>query len=190
MSECVDSKAIKFILLLFIINILVFIFAVPSGTYGQPITYNEPEEAYEQTHHVPVMITSTQPQCYIQLSDDEIIELATLVYLEANTESYECQKAVASVVINRMMLYDKSLKDIVYEANQFTPANLIKYNEPNETNLTAVRDVVSNGPNIPQYVCYFRADRYHNWNNDIIPYQCIDNTYFSYAIQDKESAEL
>ena len=62
---------------------------------------------------------------YIELTDDEIYELATLVYLEAGAESYECQKAVASVVINRMTTQNKSLHSVIYAKNQFSPAYLI-----------------------------------------------------------------
>lgn len=116
---------------------------------------------------------------YIEFSEDEIYELATLVYLESGTEPYECQLAIASVVINRMNTTGQSLKEVIYAKNQFSPAYLIESSEPNESTLNAVREVVQNGPTVPEYVTFFRADYYHDWSDLIIPYCVYGNTYFS-----------
>lgn len=115
---------------------------------------------------------------YISLTDDEIHTLATLVYLEAGIESYECQKAVASVVINRMTTQGKTLYEVIYAQNQFTPAKYIQYNCPTESTLSAVKDVVANGPSIPEYVTYFRERYFFSWAIDYIKY---DHTCFSYT---------
>lgn len=117
---------------------------------------------------------------YIDMTEDEIYTLATLVYLEAGSESYECQVAVASVVINRMTLDNRSLNSVIYEEGQFTPAYKISYTHPTSMSIQAVRDVVENGPNIPEYVTYFRAGYYHNWDSRIVDYDRIDDVYFSY----------
>lgn len=116
---------------------------------------------------------------YIEFSEDEIYELATLVYLESGIEPYECQLAIASVVINRMTTTGQSLKEIIYAKNQFSPAYLIESSEPNESTLNAVREVIQNGPIVPEYVTFFRADYYHDWSDLIIPYCVYGNTYFS-----------
>lgn len=116
---------------------------------------------------------------YIDLSEDEIYELATLVYLESGIEPYECQLAVASVVVNRMTTTGQSLQEVIYAKNQFSPAYLIESSEPNESTLSAVKEVVQNGPTIPEYVTFFRADYYHNWSDLIVPYCVYGNTYFS-----------
>lgn len=115
---------------------------------------------------------------YINLTDDEIYTLATLVYLEAGIESFECQKAVASVVINRMTTQGLSLDEVVYAKNQFTPSGQIKYNCPTDSTLGAVMDVVMNGPNIPEYVTYFREGYFFDWAIDYVKY---DHTCFSYT---------
>lgn len=124
--------------------------------------------------------TDNEPVPYIQLTEDEIYELATLVWLESGTESLECQKAIASVVINRMTTTNRSLHDIIYAPNQFTPANRIDSNNPSEATLAAVRDVVENGPSVPEYVTYFRANYYFDWGPRYQNYINIDHTYFSY----------
>ena len=117
---------------------------------------------------------------YVDLTGDEIYELATLVYLECGIESFECQQAVASVVINRMTTGGKTLSDVIYEPNQFSPAPLIPKSKPSESTLKAVMTVVECGPTIPEYVTFFRADHYHDWGNRYESFMCIDNTYFSY----------
>lgn len=125
-------------------------------------------------------------QLYIELTDDEIRDFATLVYLESGAESYECQCAVASVVINRMTTRGMSLHDVIYERNQFSPAYLVSSTSPSESTLNAVMEVITNGPTIPEYVTFFRADYYFDWAT---PYTAIDHTYFSYDENVKRGCE-
>lgn len=120
-----------------------------------------------------------EPEPYLEMTEDDVYELATLVYLESGTESYECQKAIASVVIHRMQNDDLTLQEVIYAKNQFSPAYLIAQSEPSESTLQAVREVLQDGPTIPNYVTFFRADYYHDWSELIIPYCTIDHTYFS-----------
>lgn len=115
---------------------------------------------------------------YVSLTNDEIYEFAILVYLEAGGESYECQKAVASVVLNRMVISCLSFHDVIYSPGQFEPADQIPYTDPSESCLAAVQEVVWFGPTLPIYVTYFRSAYYFDW---VEPYTCIDNTYFSYS---------
>lgn len=117
---------------------------------------------------------------YIELTDDEVYMLATLIYLEGNVESLDCQRAICSVVINRMNMWDMTLEEVIYQKNQFTPARLIKYYDPTDVQIGIVEEIMKHGVTIPEYVCYFRADRYHNWSgmND---FKYIDSTYFSFS---------
>lgn len=124
---------------------------------------------------------------YIDLTDDEIYELATLVYLECGIESYECQQAVASVVINRMTTTGHTLSEVIYEPNQFTPAGMISKSQPSDSTLAAVRSIVKDGPTIPEYVTFFRADHYHDWGTRYVDFIAIDRTYFSYDRMLKDS---
>lgn len=120
-----------------------------------------------------------EPEPYLEMTESDVYELATLVYLESGTESYECQKAIASVVIHRMQNDDLTLQEVIYAKNQFSPAYLVAESCPSDSTLAAVKDVLQNGPSIPNYVTFFRADYYHNWSELIIPYCVIDHTYFS-----------
>lgn len=116
---------------------------------------------------------------YIELTEEEKHELACLIYLEGRGESVECQTAIGSVVLNRYTTGDyNSLHDVIYAQGQFTPAYLIDDTEPTITQIQIVNDLCMNGPTVPEYVTYFRANKYHTWSSTE-PYKQIDSTYFS-----------
>lgn len=116
---------------------------------------------------------------YIELTEEEKHELACLIYLEGRGESLECQTAIGSVVLNRYTTGDyDSLHDVIYAEGQFTPAYLIDNTEPSITQIQIVNDLCMNGPTLPEYVTYFRANKYHTWSSTE-PYKQIDGTYFS-----------
>lgn len=114
--------------------------------------------------------------------------LARLVYREANTESIECQRAIVSVVFNRLAsgYWGDTLEEVVYAENQFAPANLLYCTTPTEANYEAVDYVLENGVTIDRYVLYFRANYHFEWNG-YKPYIGIDHTYFGYMKRDKEN---
>ena len=125
-------------------------------------------------------LVSESNKSYIDLTESEINLLATLVYLEGGCESYECMKGIASVVVNRMLTTGDSLHQVIYAPGQFGVAHLLNSYSPTEETLRAARDVVQNGPSMPIHVLFFRASYYHEFGNGrVIPYTCIDNTYFS-----------
>ena len=41
-----------------------------------------------------------------------------------------------------------------------------------------VDEVIWNGPTLPSWVQYFRANYHHNWSSDYVPYCVYGNTYF------------
>ena len=100
----------------------------------------------------------------------------------------EGQRAVVSVVFNRLDYYGGTLHDIIYAKNQFTPARLI---DP-ETGLSEYKNIFdyyshcistvdyvsAYGVTIPRSVLYFRADYYFNWDS-VTSYKNIGSTYFS-----------
>lgn len=116
----------------------------------------------------------------IAITASEMKTLAALVTLEAGSEGYECQKAVASIVINRMLTSGSTLNGVVYAKGQFSVAGRISSTTPFEVSTKAVNDVVYNGTTLPIYVTYFRAGYYHTWG-DQVAYCNLDNTYFSYS---------
>ena len=124
-----------------------------------------------------------EPEPYYEVTDYERELLERLVYHEGNTESIECQKAIASVVFNR--LYDEyhrfgsSIEEVIYAPGQFTVASYLFRDEPNETNKEAVDWVIWNGPSIDEKIQFFRSKYYFSW---VEPAMNIDNTYFSYGV--------
>lgn len=152
--------------------------------------------AYEEPGMLTVATNGVNPICPtcgqiiegpdVFLTYNEIKMLAALVELEAGIESYECKKAVASVVINRMSIGNKDLLDVIYEKNQFSVADRVSEYEPTEETISAVKEVLTAGVTIPEYVTFFRAGQYHDWG-DQTPYIKIDNTYFSYSLFVKDS---
>lgn len=114
---------------------------------------------------------------YIVLTEDEMYTMATLVYLEAGNQSYECQLGVASVILNRMTSRNMALNEVIYEQNQFSPAAKISTTTPSQSAVDAVHEVCFYGPTMPECVLYFRAWYYHKFAT---PYIVIDDTYFSY----------
>lgn len=174
----------------------------PDISVGQPLPDQaEPDAVEPETDSQPAvpeqntsLDNSSKP--YIQLTDSEKYQLAALIYREARGESYECQLACVSVVINRFTCGQKgyegagkynSIEDVIYAPSQFSPAHLIPSTTPTQTQIDAVEYVCQNGPTIPEYVCYFRASYYHNWGPKYANYTYIDETYFSYKVTVYES---
>lgn len=123
--------------------------------------------------------------CY-DITQEEREMLARILYLEAGNTSEECQKMVLSVIFNRYEAYngEKSLKEIIYAKEQFTPAPLIKSTTPKEQQYKVVDYIMENGSILPKYVRSFRSGHYFNYEG-YVGYTSIDNVYFGYFIKDK-----
>ena len=135
---------------------------------------------------IPIEV-EIEPTYAYSITSAEREMLARIVYLESNTESLECQKAICSVIINRWQngYWGDTLKDVIYAPNQFSPSGLIWKTTPTETNYEAVDYVLKNGVTLPTYCLYFRANYHFKWDG-YIPYIAIDHTYFGYLNRDKE----
>jgi spore germination cell wall hydrolase CwlJ-like protein len=127
-----------------------------------------------------------EPTYAYNITSAEREMLARLVYLEANTESLECQMAVISVVINRWQdgMWGDTLEEVVYYPYQFTPSSLIHKTTPTELNYTAVDLVLQNGCTLEPYVMYFRANHHFDWQG-YKPYTQIDRVCFGYFDADR-----
>ena len=130
-----------------------------------------------------------EPTYKYNVSSVEREMLARLVYLEANTESLECQRSVASVVINRWLdgRWGSTLASVIYSPYQFSPAGPIHKTTPTETNYVAVDHILKNGSILPKYCMYFRSGHCFSdvWEG-YARYAKIDNTYFGYFLADKK----
>ena len=133
---------------------------------------------------VPVEVL-VEPTYVYNVTSEEREMLARLVYREVNIESVECQRAVVSVVLNRLESgqWGDSIKDVIYAAGQFSPAYLLSSTTPNNANYEAVDYVLKNGSSLPSYVLYFRSDYHFNWQG-YKPYTSIDQTCFGYLETD------
>lgn len=111
-------------------------------------------------------------------ADRELI--AKLLYHEARGESVECQRAVVSVIFNRLKTgyWGDTFYKVIYAKNQFEPVarGLINGTKPSQAQYDAVDYVIKNGVTVPENVIYFRANYFFDWATDYIS---IDNTYFS-----------
>ena len=145
-----------------------------------------PREIIKEVEKEIVIEIEKEPAYAYHITSKEREMLARLVYLEANTEGLECQKAVVSVVINRWQSgkWGETLQDVVYSPYQFTPSNLIYKTTPVETNYEAVDYVIKYGSILPSYCMYFRADYHFNWG-DYKPHKQIGQVCFGYLEADK-----
>lgn len=145
----------------------------------------------KETEELPIDTNEGVATHVYNITEAEREMLARLVYLEANTESLECQKAIASVVINRLQngAWGDTLEGVIYYPYQFTPASLIDKTTPTQTNYDAVDYVLENGSILPKYCMYFRANygfSNTDWANyGYHEYKQLDNTFFGYFEKDK-----
>lgn len=148
------------------------------------------------TIHVPItvpmpikvesepIIVEVAPEPIYKISQSEREMLARLIYLEGGSTSKKCQKMILSVVINRWQASGGSLENIVYAAEQFTPATKIWKTTPKEVQYEVVDEILFGGSILPYYVQSFRAGHYHTWSG-YREYAYIDNVYFGYFDRDK-----
>lgn len=173
---------------------LVYVLVVISMTAIIVTLANKPTKVETITQYEPVYVevikeVQQDPTYAYNISFTEREMLARLVYLEANTESLECQKAIVSVVINRWQngAWGDTLKKVVYYPNQFSPASLIYKTTPTELNYKAVDEVIENGACLPAHILYFRANfGFSKTWGGYKEYKRIDNVFFGYFEKDKK----
>jgi spore germination cell wall hydrolase CwlJ-like protein len=170
---CIIIKLISIIILLCII-----IAIIPKEA--------EIVEVIKEVEKEVVIEVEKEPTYAYNITSMEREMLARLIYREANTESLECQMAVASVVINRWQggRWGDTLEEVIYSPYQFTPANLLYKTTPTELNYTAVDLVLQNGCTLPPYCMYFRTDHHFDWDG-YKPYTQIGYTCFGYFEADR-----
>ena len=143
----------------------------------------------ETTFEHTTLVDSVEHKVGFVITNQEREMLARLVYLESSICSAECQRAVVSVVFNRLEsnrwkkdVNDDgviTLYDIIYYPNAFTPAYLIDSTTPNQEAYDAVDYVLEHGITVPTYVRYFRTKHDFSWEG-YKNYTVIDNVYFGY----------
>lgn len=93
----------------------------------------------------------------LEITEEDKELLARIVYLEARGQSFSGQRAVAEVVLNRVL--DSRFPDTVYEVlyapGQFTPAKSIASTTPTETQYEVVDCVINETPITTENTVYF-----------------------------------
>lgn len=112
----------------------------------------------------------------VKVSEKDIRDIAALVYLEAGSQSYACQKAIASVIFNRMSRYNMTAQQTIHQNGVFSPASRVSSTKPSSSCLMAVREVLEEGTTLPRNVVAFRNGHYHTFGRR---YCCIDGVYFT-----------
>ncbi len=107
----------------------------------------------------PVVPQLTEAKPY---AEEELQLLAKLVQVEAGSESYEGQLAIANVILNRVndSRFPDTIRDVIYSGKQFPPAHngLLDKSEPNASALRAARDALDGRNNIEDAVYFFNPD--------------------------------
>lgn len=146
-------------------------------------TLSDKESTATNQAEVVVKNTPKEKKAYYQVSEDERELLARLVHCEASICGNECKYDVISVVFNRLEAgkWGDTLEEVIYYKNAFTPATSGKLERttPTKADYAAVDYVLENGPTLPTYVRYFRADYDFNWEG-YQNYKVVDNVYFGY----------
>lgn len=118
------------------------------------------------------------PAWRIAIDTEQLDLLERCVMAEGGGESYECQRAIACVIVNRVLSenYPNTVEAVIKQDGQFStwPSQIRRAAATDEVK-QAVREALTSAV-IPENVFYFRADYYHRWATD---YCKIDNTWFS-----------
>ena len=116
------------------------------------------------------------------ITEEDRMLMAKCVYIEARGESTLCQSHVCSVLYNRYKSGKyESMEDVIYAPTQFATNHFDSVSEEDLTDILKIVDsVVDDGPTLPEYVIYFRADEYHKMR-DAADFIYVDSTYFSYS---------
>ena len=166
-----------------ILLLIIYIVAIPPQVEIKEVEVLKRVEVEKEVEVIK------EPIYIHNITSSEREMLARLIYREANTESLECQIAVASVVINRWQdgRWGQTLGEVVYSPEQFSPADLLYKTTPTETNYAAVDYVLKNGSILPKYCMYFRSEYCFSdiWEG-YARYTQIDAMYFGYFVADKE----
>lgn len=116
---------------------------------------------------------------YMKFSEEDLYIFEQTVYLESGGESVECQMAVGSCILNRMVNENKSLQEVVYEPGQFDVAPNIGIASVSDKTKWVCKVLLKYGPSLPTCVTSFRTETYHNFDC-INPYCQIGPVYFSH----------
>ena len=120
----------------------------------------QPQSIAAPAMEEPKVLIESRFNGWIQLTDEDMDELASLIWLEARGEPEAGQQAVAEVVLNRVLSADfpDSVHEVIYQDDQFEPAPYMDTAEPTETQYEAIRKAMTGKNIIPDDVVYFATE--------------------------------
>ncbi|MEE0687156.1 MAG: cell wall hydrolase [Lachnospiraceae bacterium] len=136
----------------------------------------EEEEALENAIKNSGFAQTVQTSAY-SLSEEDAYLLACCVSAEVGNSSYECQLAVANVILNRLRSgsYGNSVRSVIYAKNQFSVARngaMDRYikNGPKSTSVQAVKDALAGNNNMVGFYSfnYLPAANFSEYSEYII----------------------
>jgi len=127
--------------------------------HTQEITYITESEAEDQD-----VITWNDP---IEVTNEELLLMSAVVYLEAGGEPYRGQLAVANVILNRLRSgrYGTTLADVIYAPYQFSVVGTKTFEKMiktggSESAMKATKEALKGKNNIGTYVSFRMVSRY------------------------------
>ncbi len=117
----------------------------PAAMPEEPFVYTQPENPHPFRYHG------------IQLTEEEQDLMAKLICMEAESEPFEGQQAVAEVILNRLYSesFQSSIHSVIHAEGQFRSADRLYAAEPTHIQYEAI-DRALNGPYVlPLGVYYF-----------------------------------
>lgn len=118
----------------------------------------------------PMMAIATSepdptPQCIkpveryseITMTDEELDEMAEIIYHEARGESVEGQQAVAEVVFNRVIAdnFPDTVHDVLHQKKQFSTVRMLNTAEPRQEQYDAITAALYGPTILPADVVFF-----------------------------------
>lgn len=96
----------------------------------------------------------------ITMSDEELGELAEIIYHEARGESFEGQQAVAEVVFNRVIAdnFPGTVHEVIHQKKQFSTARMLGTAEPWQEQYDAINAALYGPSFLPEDVVFFSRD--------------------------------
>lgn len=136
----------------------------------------EKEETLERAIANSGFAETVQTTAY-SLSEKDAYLIACCVSAEVGNSSYECQLAVANVILNRLKSgrYGSTVSDVIYAKNQFsvtTNGSMNRYiqNGPKSVSVQAVKDALAGNNNMVGYnnFCYLPSADFSEYSSYII----------------------
>lgn len=113
----------------------------------------------------------------IELTQEDRDLMAKLICMEAESEPFDGQQAIAEVILNRLAAgnFQSSVKSIIFAEGQFASADRLYLAEPTHTQYEAIERAYSGPYVLPKEVVFFAT---YKVNDDV--WGKIGNHYFCY----------